>query len=176
MYWCTHWCTHPHRVRARGLFIRQWISGGGMALSLGPKRPKQSFSHVSNLPHLCIGTHDLDYSDTVRYLGILLDGKFTLGPHIREKAKRAIRLLYRFRTLMGQMWGPSPFLMSWVLTGIVCPKVTYSAIVWAIKTTNYKHLGSVQRLGMLVMTHVCRSTPTAGLSWMWCCSICMHNE
>ncbi len=56
-----------------------------------------------------MGIHDLDYSDTVRYLGILLDGKLTFGPHIREKAKKAIRLLYQFRTSIGQLWGPSPF-------------------------------------------------------------------
>ncbi len=39
---------------------------------------------------------------------------------------------------MGQLWGPSPFLTRWVLTGIVRPKVTCSAIVWANKATNYK--------------------------------------
>ncbi len=65
---------------------------------------------------------------------------------------------------MGQMWGPSPFLTRWVLTGIVRPKVTKSAIVWANKVINYNmHLDRVQRLGMLAMTHVHCSTPTAGL-------------
>ncbi len=65
---------------------------------------------------------------------------------------------------MGQLWGPSPFLTRWVLTGIVCPKVMYSAIVWANKATNYKnHLDRVQRLGLLAMAHVRHSTPTAGL-------------
>ncbi len=42
--------------------------------------------------------------------------------------------------------------------------VTYGAIVWANKATNYKkHLDRVQRLGLLTMAHVHRSTPTAGL-------------
>ncbi len=66
---------------------------------------------------------------------------------------------------MGQLWGPSLLLTRWGLTGIVCPKVKYGAIVWANKATNYKkYLDRVQRLGLLAMTHVCLSTHTAGLA------------
>ncbi len=104
------------------------------------------------------------FSDMVRYLGISLDSKLTLAPHIEEKVKKAARLLYQFRTSRGQLWGPSLFLTRWVLTGIVCNKVTYGAMVWANKATNYKmHLDWVKRLGLLAMTHICCSTPTAGL-------------
>ena len=31
---------------------------------------------------------DLIYSDTVKYLDVLLDSKLTFGPHIREKVKK----------------------------------------------------------------------------------------
>ncbi len=65
---------------------------------------------------------------------------------------------------MGQSCSPSLFLTRWVLDGIVCPKVTYGAIVWTNKATNYeKHLDGVQRLGLLAMTHIHCSTLTAGL-------------
>ncbi len=37
-----------------------------------------------------MGTRDLDYSDTVKYPGVLLDNKLTFGPHFREKAKKSI--------------------------------------------------------------------------------------
>ncbi len=48
--------------------------------------------------------------------------------------------------------------------GIVLPKITYRAMVWADKAANYKkHLDRVQRLGLLAMAHVHCSTPTAGL-------------
>ncbi len=73
-----------------------------------------------------MGGCDLDYSDMARHRGISLDSKLTFDQHNREKAKKAIRLLYQFRTSMGQLWGPSLFLTRWVLTAIVCPKVTYS--------------------------------------------------
>ena len=67
---------------------------------------------------------DVHYSDTVKYLGVLLDSKLTFGSHIREKAKKATRLLYRFKTSVRQLWGPNPYLMRWVLIGIVLPKIT----------------------------------------------------
>ena len=119
---------------------------------------------TSGLPCLCMANRDLIYSDMVKYLGVLFDSKLTFGPHIREKVKKATRLLYCFKTSVGQLWGPNLYHMRWVLTGIVLPKITYGAMVWANKATNYKrYLDGVQRLGLLAMAHVLRSTPTAGL-------------
>ncbi len=111
-----------------------------------------------------MANRDLIYSDTVKYLGVLLDSKLTCGPHIREKAKEATRLLYCFKTSVGQLWGPNPYLMRWVLTGIALPKIMYRAMVWVNKAANYKiYLARVQKLGLLAMAHVHRSTPTVGL-------------
>ncbi len=85
-----------------------------------------------------------------------------LWPMYQRKSKKAISLLYRFRTSVGQLWGPIPFLTRWVLTGIVHPMVMYSTIVWANKATNYKkRLDRVQRLGLLAMAHICHSTPSS---------------
>ncbi len=80
--------------------------GGRKGLEFGAERTEAIiFTHkplkTESLPHLCMGAHDLDYSDTVRCLGISLDSKPTFGPHIREKAKIAIRLVYQFRTSVG---------------------------------------------------------------------------
>ncbi len=116
------------------------------------------------LPCLHMANRDLIYSDTVKYLGVLLDRKLTFGPHIREKMKKATRLLYRFKTSVGQLWGPNPYLTRLVLTGIALPKIMYETIVWVNKATNYKtNLDREQRLGLLAMAHVHHSTPTAGL-------------
>ncbi len=107
---------------------------------------------------------DLIYSDTVKYLGVLLHSKLTFGPHIREKVKKATRLSYHFKTSVGHLWGPNLYLTRWVLTGIVLPKIAYGAIVWVNKAANYKrHFDRVQRLGLLAMAHVHCSTPTAAL-------------
>ncbi len=105
-----------------------------------------------------MGDKDLEYSDTVKYLGILLDRKLTFGAHIRDTAKKATRLLHCYKTSVGQLWGPSLFLMRWIL------KVTYKVIVWANKATHFKkQLDRVHRLVLLAMAHVHRSTPTTGV-------------
>ncbi len=50
------------------------------------------------------------------------------------------------------------------LQGIVRPRIMYGAIVWAKAASNHKkQLDRVQRLGLLAMAHVRRSTPTAGM-------------
>ncbi len=54
--------------------------------------------------------------------------------------------------------------MRGVLTGIVLTKITYGAIIWANKASNYKrHFDRVQRLDLLAMAHICCPTSTAGL-------------
>ncbi len=111
-----------------------------------------------------MANRDLIYSDTVKYLGVLLDSKLTFCSHIRKKQKKASRLLYFFKTSVGQLWRPNPYLMRWVLTGIVLPKITYRAMIWANKAANYRrYLDRVQRLRHLVMAHEHHSTSTAGL-------------
>ncbi len=78
--------------------------------------------------------------------------------------KKATRLLYCFKTSVGQLWGPNLYLMRWVLTGIVLPKIMHRAKAWANKATNYKrYLDRVQMLGLLAMAHVCHYTPSAGV-------------
>ncbi len=60
------------------------------------------------------------------------------GPHMRDKVKRTTRLLYGFKTLVGQLWGPNPFLKRWIYTGIIWLKVTYRAIIWPNRANKYK--------------------------------------
>ncbi len=74
---------------------------------------------TSGLPSLHMGNRDVAYSDTVKYLGILLHSQLTFGPHIGDKVIKANRLLYHFKILVGQLWGPIQFLTRWILTGIV---------------------------------------------------------
>ncbi len=56
---------------------------------------------IESLPHLHMGACDLDYSDAVKYLGILLDSKLTFGPHIREKVKKQLGSYIN----LGPQWG-----------------------------------------------------------------------
>ncbi len=119
---------------------------------------------LEGLPRLSMNNKPLEYSNQVKYLGIILDSKLTFGPHVKEKSTKAIKLLYSFKNSVRQLWGPAPSVMKWIYTGIVCPKVSYGAIVWASRSTYYKRqLDCIQRLGIVGMAHIRRTTPTAGL-------------
>ncbi len=117
-----------------------------------------------DLPRLLMNYKPLEYSKEVKYLGVILDSKLTVGPHIKEKSKKAIKLLYSFKNSIGQLWGPSPCIMKWIYLGIMHLKIIYGAIVWASCSTYYKkQLDCVQRLGIVGMAHIRHTTPTDGL-------------
>ncbi len=123
---------------------------------------------LEGLPRLSMNNKPLEYSNQVKYLGIILNivdhssdlSKLTFGPHIKEKSKKAIKLLYSSKNSVRQLWGPVPSVMKWIYTGIVRPKVSYGAIVWASCSTYYKRqLDHVQRLGIVGMAHIRCTTP-----------------
>jgi hypothetical protein len=106
----------------------------------------------------------IEYSKTVKYLGITLDDKLTFNEHIKDKVKKGKGLLMKTKQAIGQLWGPSPELMRWSYTGIVRPMVTYGSVIWAHKAKDHqKALDRLQRLAMLNITHILRSAPTRGL-------------
>jgi ribonuclease HI len=117
-------------------------------------------------PKLTIGEQQLDYDDTVRYLGINLDSKLSMRPHAERVIKSAKAKLLMVKNAMGKLWGIPPHLMRWGFTGIVRPALAYGALVWAkvtkqegIKTS----LQRINRLALLAMGKLRHSTPTAGL-------------
>ena len=76
------------------------------------------FSHARNptkfFPKLKINGTILEYSDTVKYLGVTLDTKLTFKQHIKNKCKQAIRLLHNLKNAIGKLWGPSLTSMKWI--------------------------------------------------------------
>ncbi len=71
--------------------------GGRNRLEFGAEKTEAIiFTHkqlkVGSLPHLHMGTRDLDYSDMVKYLGILLSS-LPLAHISGKKQKNAIRLI-----------------------------------------------------------------------------------
>ncbi len=88
-----------------------------------------------------MGDHVITYSKEAKYFGITLDQCLTFSSHIRKEVNAAEGLLYRFKNVVGQHWGPNPAHMKWVYTGIIHPKITYGTIVWANKASNHQKYG-----------------------------------
>ena len=117
------------------------------------------------IPPIKVCGVDVELSTSAKYLGVILDKKLNFNEHIDAVTKKAKAVLAKIKGSIGKLWGPSPNLMKWVYTGMVRPILTYGSVVWAhrLTLTQLRKLNKVQRLGMLSLTYVKRSTPTLGL-------------
>jgi ribonuclease HI len=108
----------------------------------------------------------LQWSDQVKYLGVTLDKRLNWGVHLRDKTSKAIRLLYRYKQIVGREFGPHPKYMRWMYTGIIRPALAYGAVVWwraAMSTAGQKLFTRIARLALLTFGPVRRGTPTAAM-------------
>ena len=106
------------------------------------------------------------FSNTVRYLGVILDAKLRWKCHVETKVKAAKMKLNRLRTSMGKLWGINPLMTRWIFIGIIRPAISYGSLVWAQcveKKWAEDALRKVNRVALLLLGHFRRSTPTAGL-------------
>ncbi len=99
-------------------------------------------------------------------LGVTLDSKLSWTPHIRNKIKACKRALMQLKPVLGKTWSPKPKYTKWLYEGVILPMLSYGAIVWASslsKQNNQTKLKKLQRLGLISIANVRKSTPTAAL-------------
>ena len=109
---------------------------------------------------------EINYSSTIKYLGIWLDQRLTWSYHINERIKKARGLFIKVRNAVGSYWGPSAKALKWAINGVIAPMITYGSIVFSrvshLKTVQDK-LRKLHRFMMSAMAPIRRSTPTQGL-------------
>jgi hypothetical protein len=125
-----------------------------------------------DLPHpLNMADEDIELVTTFKYLGITLDSPLDWICHIELKIKMAKRYLMMIHKGIDTTWGPIPAITLWLYTGIICPFLTYGAVVWARKTSMVliakKYLLKVQRLGMLRVAPMRQHSPTMGMEMIF---------
>ena len=81
-------------------------------------------------PALAMSGVNIQFSETVKYLGVTLDSKLSWKAHIDAKIRAAKGHLLKVNNSLGRLWGLSPKLTRWVYTGIVRPAFTYGCLVW----------------------------------------------
>ena len=116
-------------------------------------------------PPLVIKGKQLEYSDTMTYLGVTLQKRLSFTHHIQSKLKTTRKLLNITRSVVGQRWGLSPQKLLWVYTAIARPIISYGALIWAKYMTGKDKEGfrRLQRAILLAISNTMRSTPTQGM-------------
>ena len=115
---------------------------------------------------LLLNQTPLDWHPQVKYLGVILDHRLKWIANLKEKTTKAIRLLFRYKQIVGKEFGPQPKYMRWMYTGIVRPALTYGAVVWWQKSydaTHIKRFTKISRLALLTFGSAQKGTPTIGM-------------
>jgi hypothetical protein len=96
----------------------KWAANKGINLS-----PEKTVAMVStrkmgknwNEPKnkLKIYGKEIELSEQATYLGIIIDRNLTWKTHVNNKITQAMKLLFKLRSCIGKLWGPSPDAIIW---------------------------------------------------------------
>lgn len=105
----------------------------------------------------------LENSDTMKFLGVILDKKLTFIPNIEQRYRMACNVFWQCRHSYGASWGLKPSVVLWFYKSIVRPIATTSCHVWwnkAAKGAIRSMLDKLQRMACLAITSAMRTTPS----------------
>jgi ribonuclease HI len=108
---------------------------------------------------------DLEYSHTMKYLGVTFTRHLSWTEHVQGRIRKGIKIMNSARAVVGQNWGLNPERTLWVYTSLVRPLISYGSIVWSKELTRkmYDGLLRVQRSALTSIASPLRSTPTEGM-------------
>ena len=117
-----------------------------------------------HLPRLTFLGTRLQASQTVKYLGIQIDRRFSFHAHINSLERKMIQRLFLIRRMAATHWGTSPWVLRSLIRGILLPQAMYAASAWGpfiIKnSTRINQINRVLRTAAIMITGALRSSPT----------------
>ena len=156
------------RMESALRLIDRWCDVHG--LTVNPKKTEAIVftknRKLGGLRPLKLKGETIDFSPTVKYLGVFLDSKLTFKYHIEQKCNKAMKMFWLYRGAIGKTYGVKPSTANWFYRVIVLPTLTHGAIGWwqgvQMETMKSK-LSKVQRLALISITGAMRTTPTAAM-------------
>ena len=116
---------------------------------------------------LVIDGKEIQYKQSVPYLGVKLDSKLHWTPHINEKLDKTKRFLGNIAQITRKNWGPKPKLMRWAYLGVVRPMLCYGAMIWGHRAPELEaKLRRINRMAINTFANFPKSTPTRALEIM----------
>ena len=111
-----------------------------------------------------LGGTKIKFEETVTFLGMFLDGKFTLLPHIKLLTERCQRYLNLMRMLRGTYFGSNKNSLLLLYKSLVRPKLDYGAIVCAgTSKSALIMVENIQRKAQTIALRALPSTPSVYL-------------
>ena len=69
-------------------------------------------------------------TNSMKYLGVVLDHKLSWTPHIQEKVSKAIKCLHLIKPAINHIYGLDPKRMQWIWKQVLLPRLNYGCHVW----------------------------------------------
>lgn len=110
---------------------RHWLIGKGLELA-AHKTEAILFTRRRNVepPQLVIGGYRIEFSKSIRYLGVQLDHKLTFVEHTERAAAKAARVAEELARLMPNIGGPKTSRRK-LFNEVVHSTLLYGAPIWA---------------------------------------------
>jgi len=143
-----------------------WAENNGFVFSA----PKTVALHVAPgrsreiLPALNLGGVPINLQDEVKFLGMIVDRKFSWLPHIKALKTKATKAMNLLKCLSGMSWGADRQSLLMLYRSVVRSKLDYGCIVYQAATkTNISLLDPVHNAALRLCTGAFRSSPMTSL-------------
>ena len=108
---------------------------------------------------------EIEPSESMTHLGIVLDKKLTWTHHIKNKVSKAIKFLHTIKPAIDHIYGLSPARIQCIWKQILLPRITYGCHVWGHTLTQLQQsmIRSAKRLTLRYYAPMWKMTSTASL-------------
>ena len=85
-----------------------------------------------------LNNKELKVEDTINYLGITIDRRFTFNEHVENIKGKCIKIIHALSKSAKINWGLRHVVLSIIYAGAIVPILSYGAPIW-IECTERKH-------------------------------------
>ena len=93
---------------------------------------RESFQY----PNIVLGEHEIEWKNSIKYMGVQLDRKLSFGEHLQIRTAKAIQCGAALTRLMPNIGGPKEAKRR-LVASVVNSKLLYAATVWTSALNNH---------------------------------------
>lgn len=145
--------------------IDQWSKANGFTFS-PEKTFAVNFSRIrrSNNVNLSFQNHAVVFKETVKWLGIHLDSKWTFTTHIKETKAKTLKAMNMLKILGGRKKGLRRQTLMRLYHAYILPVLDYGSIVYgSARTKELDKLNVVHHTALRIVTGAFRTSPVVSL-------------
>jgi Reverse transcriptase (RNA-dependent DNA polymerase)/Endonuclease-reverse transcriptase len=114
-----------------------------------------------------VGSHNIQLSDSVKYLGVIFDKRCTWRTHIDYTCRKARRGVNFMRAISARSWGASPTILTLLYKALVRSHLEYCCMCFAAAAGTYIiRLQRIQWASLRIILGTMKSSPTAAMEVM----------